>query len=145
MTMEIGRLVMKTAGRDAGKKALIVDILDDKYILIDGETRRRKCNIMHLEPLKDVLKINKGASHEEVKKELEKIGIVARESKPKPKTQKPQKKRKTSEEIREQKQQKKNLRKSIKVKKKESPKAEQKKAESLEDMASPEKGKTETK
>ena len=55
--IEIGRLCIKTAGRDAGLKCIIVDILDDKFVLIDGETRRRKCNILHLEPLKDVVKI----------------------------------------------------------------------------------------
>jgi large subunit ribosomal protein L14e len=62
--IEIGRLCVKTAGRDAGLKCIIVDILDDKFVLIDGETRRRKCNILHLEPLKDVIKIKKNASHD---------------------------------------------------------------------------------
>ena len=140
--IEIGRLSIKTAGRDAGLKCVIVDILDDRYVFVDGETRRRKCNVMHLEPLKEVLKIKKGASHEEVKKELEKIGINSRDSKPKLKTQKPLKKRKTSEEIREQKQEKKKLKEATKVEKKESG---QKKAENLEEMASSEKEKTETK
>src|SRR3989344_3996604 len=57
--IEIGRLCLKTAGRDAGMKCVIVDILDDKFVLIDGQTRRRKCNILHLEPLKEVIKIKK--------------------------------------------------------------------------------------
>ena len=138
--IEIGRLAIKTAGRDAGLKCVIVDILDDRYVLVDGETRRRKCNVLHLEPLKEVLNIKKGASYEEVKKELEKIGINSRHSKPKLKTQKPLKKRKTSEEIREQKQEKKKLKEATKVEKKESG---QKKAENLEEMASSEKEKTE--
>jgi len=43
-----GRICVKTAGRDAGLKCVIVDVLDDKFVLIDGETRRRKCNILHL-------------------------------------------------------------------------------------------------
>ena len=46
--IEIGRIVIKTAGRDAGREAVIVDILDDNYVLIDGNVRRRKCNILHL-------------------------------------------------------------------------------------------------
>ena len=66
MTIEIGRLCVKIAGRDAGKKCLIIDILDDKYVLIDGETRRRRCNILHLEPLSQVLKIEKDATHGDV-------------------------------------------------------------------------------
>ena len=92
--IEIGRLCVKIAGRDAGLKCVIVDILDDKFVLIDGQTRRRKCNILHLEPLKDIIKINKNASHEEIKKEFEKLDLKPRETKPKPKTQKPVKKKK---------------------------------------------------
>ena len=92
--IEVGRLCVKTAGRDAGLKCVIVDILDNKSVLIDGQTRRRKCNILHLEPLKDVIKIKKNVSHEDVKKEFEKLGLKARETKPKPKTEKPVKKKK---------------------------------------------------
>ena len=91
--IEIGRLCVKTAGRDAGLKCAVVDILDDKYVLIDGETRRRKCNILHLEPLKEVIKIKKNASHEVIKKEFEEIGLKARETKPKEKKEKPVKSR----------------------------------------------------
>ena len=55
--IEIGRVIVKLAGRDAGKKGLIIDILDNKFVMIDGETRRRKCNILHLEPLNQVVKV----------------------------------------------------------------------------------------
>lgn len=108
--IEIGRLYVKTAGRDAGLKCVIIDILDDKFVLIDGCTRRRKCNIMHLEPLKDTIKIKKKASHEDIKKEFEKLGLKVRETKSKPKTERPRKKRKTPEQLREQKEEKKKLR-----------------------------------
>ena len=73
--IEVGRLCIKIAGRDAGLKCVIVDVLDDKFVLIDGETRRRKCNILHLEPLKDTIKIKKNASHEGIKKEFETLGL----------------------------------------------------------------------
>ncbi len=134
--IEIGRLCVKTAGRDAGLKCIIVDILDDKFVLIDGETRRRKCNILHLEPLKDVIKIKKNASHDEVKKEFEKLDLKARETKTKPKTDKPRKKRKTPEQLREQKEEKKKLRDMFKLKKKEAEEQKEKKKEStLEEKA----------
>ena len=55
--MTVGRLCMKIAGRDAGKKCVIVEDLGKGYFLIDGETRRRKCNVTHLEPLTEVLNI----------------------------------------------------------------------------------------
>jgi large subunit ribosomal protein L14e len=135
--IEIGRLCVKTAGRDAGLKCVIVDILDDKFVLIDGETRRRKCNVLHLEPLKDVVKIKKNASHEDVRKEFEKLSLKARETKPKPKTERPRKKRKTPEQLKEQKEGKKKLRDMFKRKKEEGEKAgsKEKKGESLEEKA----------
>ena len=46
--IEIGRLCVKIAGRDAGKKCVVVDVVNDNTVLIDGETRRRNCNIKHL-------------------------------------------------------------------------------------------------
>ncbi len=95
--IEVGRICVKIAGRDAGLKCIVVDILDKNYVLIDGETRRRKCNILHLEPLKEIIKIKKNASHEEVKKEFEKLGLKARETKPKEKKEKPVKVRKKKE------------------------------------------------
>ena len=91
MIFEIGRLCVKIAGRDAGKKCVIVDVLDDSYVLIDGETRRRKCNIAHLEPLKKVIEINKGASTPEVATLLESEGVVVREKKSKKTPARPKK------------------------------------------------------
>ena len=131
--IEIGRLCVKIAGRDAGKKGIIIDILDDKYILIDGETRRRRCNILHIEPLSQKIEIKKNASHEDVAKALKEIGVVARETKPKPKTQRPKAKRKTSEQLRTQKEEKKKLRNIFRPKKKEA--TEEKKETSLEEKA----------
>ena len=141
--IEVGRVVIKLAGRDAGKKGLIVDILDDKFVLIDGETRRRKCNIIHLEPLEQVVKIKKNASHDEVASALKEIGLEARVSKPKEKTPRPRTKRKTPEQLREKKQEKKKLRDIFKPKKKEE-KAEAKET-SLEEKAGLTEEKTEAK
>ncbi len=76
---EIGRLCLKIAGRDAGLKCVVIDKLDDNYVLIDGQTRRRKCNIKHLEPLDKVLKVKKGLGHDDVLKELKKQGIEVKE------------------------------------------------------------------
>jgi len=95
MVMELGRLIMKIAGRDAKKKGLIIDVIDDNYVLIDGQVRRRKCNIKHIEPLDKVLKINKNASHEEVKAELKKIDIEIVDTKKKEKKEKQKKIRKS--------------------------------------------------
>ena len=84
--MEIGRLVVKTAGRDAGKRGVIIDVISANYVLVDGEVRRKKVNIMHLEPLESVIKISKNAQHEEVSAELKKIGVEAKKLNPREKS-----------------------------------------------------------
>jgi large subunit ribosomal protein L14e len=94
--IEIGRLIVKLAGRDAGQKGVIVEILDDNYVLIDGQVRRRKCNILHIEPLNKKIKINDKATHEEVIKALkeEKIEIKEKKKKETTNVEKPKKQRK---------------------------------------------------
>ena len=85
--LEIGRVCMKIAGRDAGKYCVIVDILDEKTILIDGQTRRRKCNLVHIEPVDNVVKIAKNADHNAVVNILKTINITCDEKSNKEKKQ----------------------------------------------------------
>ncbi len=92
--MEIGRVCLKIAGRDANLQCVIVDNLDKNYVLIDGQTRRKKCNMAHLEPLNKTLKINKNASHDAVVKAFKEIKIEIKEKKPKQASKRPRKKRK---------------------------------------------------
>ena len=74
--MEVGRVCVKTAGREAGRKCVVVDIIDETYVLISGPgIKRRRCNVRHLEPLPNKLDITKGASDEEVKRALEAAGL----------------------------------------------------------------------
>jgi large subunit ribosomal protein L14e len=77
---EIGRVCVKIAGRDAGQRCVIVDEKESK-VMIDGQTRRRLVNPRHLEPTTQKLDIKKGASHQEVIKALEKIGVKVTEHK----------------------------------------------------------------
>ncbi len=107
--MEIGRVCVKLAGRDAGKKCVVVDILEGNYVLIDGATRRRKCNILHLEPLNEVINIKKGASHSEVEKEFKKLGYDVWSTKPKKVAEKPKKKRKIISRLVEEKKEEKKV------------------------------------
>jgi large subunit ribosomal protein L14e len=74
---EIGRMCLKIAGRDAGQKCVIVDVMDE-YVLIDGMTRRRKCNMIHLEPLNEKIDIAKNASHEEVARAFKDLGMTVK-------------------------------------------------------------------
>ncbi len=84
--IEVGRLCVKTAGRDAGKKCVVIEVLDANFVMIDGETRRRKCNILHLEPLDKTADIKKNASHAEVVKAFESLGFAVHAPKTKQKT-----------------------------------------------------------
>ncbi len=64
---DIGRLCIKTMGREAARYCVIVDIIDKNYLLIDGtKIKRRRCNYKHLEPIDKTIDIKKGASHKDV-------------------------------------------------------------------------------
>ena len=111
--IEIGRICVKTAGRDSRRKCIVVDIVDDNFVLIDGDVRRKKCNIKHLEPLEQVIKIRKGASHEVVAEEFKKLKIDVWSTKPKEKKEKPKKVRKKKEKrVEEEKKPKKDSKKA---------------------------------
>ncbi len=73
--IDIGRLCVKIAGRDAGRECVIIEKIDDNFVRIDGNTRRRKCNIKHLQLLPKVLKIKNKATHEEVAEAMKNEGI----------------------------------------------------------------------
>ncbi len=96
----IGRICLKLTGREAGKIAVIVDILDKSFVLIDGNVKRRRCNINHLELTEKKLDIKKGAStsavYEAMKKEN--IEVIPKKEKKQIK-EKPTKKRKIKEKI----------------------------------------------
>ncbi|MHA2233526.1 MAG: 50S ribosomal protein L14e [Candidatus Hodarchaeales archaeon] len=79
-TFEIGRIAVKTAGREAAQKAVIVDFIDSTFVLVTGagisNIKRRRANMKHLEPTTHVLDISKGASDEDIQKAIEKAGLT---------------------------------------------------------------------
>ena len=74
--IEVGRVCVKTLGREAGKTCVIVDIIDKNFVLIDGNVKRRRCNIKHIEPTDKKIDIEKGASTEEVRLALDTVGLL---------------------------------------------------------------------
>jgi len=69
--IEVGRICVKIAGREAGEKCVIVEVIDDKFVEVVGTTmKNRKCNKKHLEPVEQTMEI-KTEDVEEIKKELE--------------------------------------------------------------------------
>jgi large subunit ribosomal protein L14e len=71
MIMEPGRVCVKLAGREAGKKCVVVEASDKNFVVVLGEgVRRRRCNVTHLEPTSETIKIKKSASDESILKTL---------------------------------------------------------------------------
>lgn len=84
MLFEVGRVCVKKAGREAGRRCVVVDVIDRNFVLVTGPkdvtgVRRRRANVDHLEPTDVKLDIKKGASDEEVKKALKKAGLLKAE------------------------------------------------------------------
>jgi len=81
---EIGRICMKTAGREAGKYCVVVAKEKDKeFLLVTGpkaatKVRRRKCNYRHLEATPYKIEIAENATDEDVMAAYEKEGIMAK-------------------------------------------------------------------
>ncbi|MEK6907497.1 MAG: 50S ribosomal protein L14e [Nanoarchaeota archaeon] len=71
----IGRICLKLTGREAGNYCVIVNNLDNNFVLIDGNVKRRKCNMDHLELTDKVVEIKKDASKDEVLNAMSKAGI----------------------------------------------------------------------
>ncbi|MEM2866270.1 MAG: 50S ribosomal protein L14e [Candidatus Hadarchaeales archaeon] len=70
--MEVGRVCVKIAGKEAGRKCVVVETVDDTYVVVVGKgVKRRKCNVKHLEPLPLKLDLPPGAEDGEVVRLLE--------------------------------------------------------------------------
>lgn len=81
MVDQIGRIVVKVAGRDAGLKGVVVDILGGNRVLVTGPPgltglRRRAVNVMHLLPTELRVEVKREASDDEVVQALEKAGLI---------------------------------------------------------------------
>lgn len=78
---DIGRVCVKKSGREAGKRCVVVDVVDKNFVVITGPrsvtgVKRRRVNVDHLEPADLKVGITKGAEDEAVKKALIDAGIV---------------------------------------------------------------------
>jgi large subunit ribosomal protein L14e len=53
--LETGRLCIKKLGRDAGSRAVVTEVVDDRFVKIITAKRQkeRKCNVSHLEFLNE--------------------------------------------------------------------------------------------
>ena len=104
---EVGRLCVKIAGRDAGRTCVVVEDLGKGYVLVDGDVRRRKVNVQHLEPMDKTVELKAKTGHAEVKKAFEKLGLAVWETKAKKAAERPKKQKvKKEKSVKEEKQKK---------------------------------------
>lgn len=74
--IEVGSVCVKIAGREAGKKCVIVDVIDKNFVLITGPhkvngVKRRRVNINHVEPTDKKVKIKRGEDDELIVQAIE--------------------------------------------------------------------------
>jgi len=72
MVFEVGRLVIKVSGRDAGRLGVVVKELDENYVVVSGPKKltglrdNRKVNKKHLRPLEIKIEISENPSEDEL-------------------------------------------------------------------------------
>ncbi len=81
--LEIGRVCMKLAGREAGKYCVVVKRMDEGFVLVTGpkeltSVKRRRCNVNHLEPMEDTIKIKSDAADSDVLKAYQEANLTSR-------------------------------------------------------------------
>jgi large subunit ribosomal protein L14e len=79
--MEIGQVCVKTVGRERGKYCVVVKKVDKNFVIISGpkaltRVKRRRANVIHLQPLQYKLEIKEDASDEEILEAWKKSGLI---------------------------------------------------------------------
>jgi large subunit ribosomal protein L14e len=79
--IEIGRICVKTAGREVGRKCVIMDIIDPNTVEITGPkelngVKRRRASIRHIEPTTEKIEIGRGSDDEAVLQAIEAAGMT---------------------------------------------------------------------
>ena len=69
--LDVGRICVKKLGREAGRKCIVIDIIDKSFVLVTGPqalsgVKRRRANVNHLEPMAVKLNVARQASDEDV-------------------------------------------------------------------------------
>ena len=77
--VEVGRICVKITGREAGRKCIVLNIIDENFVLITGPrkvsgVKRRRVNISHIEPTEVKIDIMREATDEEIVQALTKTG-----------------------------------------------------------------------
>ncbi len=134
VTLEVGRVVMKIAGREAGRYAVVIKKLDENFVMITGPkpltgVKRRRANVDHLQPTPYKLEIKEDASESEVVKAWEKSGLLSKLGlkKPSPEKVKEAEKKVKEKQKKEEAKAEDKSKEATEKKKKEEPSEEKKK------------------
>ncbi|MCX8178588.1 MAG: 50S ribosomal protein L14e [Candidatus Aenigmarchaeota archaeon] len=113
-SLDIGKVCIKTAGREAGRYCVVVKSVDDNFVIVTGPraltgVKRRKCNVEHLEPTNYSVKIKEDANDKDVIEAFDSAGLLSRLGlkKPSPEELKAEKTEKKTEKVVEKKTEKK--------------------------------------
>jgi len=79
--IEIGRVCVKTAGRESGRFCVVVKKVDDNFVLVTGpksitKVKRRRCNTDHLLALSKKISISSDAPDSDVEQLLKKGNML---------------------------------------------------------------------
>jgi large subunit ribosomal protein L14e len=67
IAIDVGRVCMKTQGREKGKRCVIVDVIDRNFVVVAGPgVKRRRVNMDHIVPLDETVDVQRDASDEEI-------------------------------------------------------------------------------
>lgn len=66
--IEVGRVCVKIAGRDAGERCVITKVIDGNQVMVKntGRKKERKCAVKHLEPTPKTVDVKDAAAVEKV-------------------------------------------------------------------------------
>lgn len=81
--MEIGQVCVKTVGKEKGKYCVVVKKVDENFVIVSGPkaltgVKRRRANVIHLQPLQYKLEIKEDASDEELLEAWKNSSLVER-------------------------------------------------------------------
>lgn len=81
LAVKVGRVCVKTRGRESGMKCVVVEVIDKSFVLITGPkkltgVKRRRVNINHIRPLDWKIDIKKGVTDKVVVNALKKMGKI---------------------------------------------------------------------
>lgn len=77
--MEVGRVCVKIAGKESGRVCVVVEKIDENFVIVDGFVKRRRCNIKHLEPLPYKIEVSKDDKKEEIQRKILEVTKGAKE------------------------------------------------------------------